>query len=204
MQCAKRFAAGAIVVAALVGVVLSQARPQAPDVKKPAASEPEAKKGGRYKIEAKPFQVELTAKGILEPDAAAEIAFRAQSTPPSGPLVIAKIVPHGSAVKQGDLLVAFQTDKLDQQLRDLAIDLKGLEASLKLSEADLPLAEKSAPEELAAARRDKKQADEDLKYFLETDRAEQTKQAEFMLKQAKFSYEFAKEELRQLEKMYKA
>src|SRR5262249_20098571 len=63
---------------------------------------------------------------------------------------------------------------------------------------------KSMPLERAAAEHAKKKADEDLKYFLEVGRGESEKSAHFMVKTAKFYLEYAQEELRQLQKMYKA
>jgi HlyD family secretion protein len=52
--------------------------------------------------------------------------------------------------------------------------------------------------------RAKKRADEDLSHFLEIARLQAEKSAQFAVQRAAFSLEYAREELRQLEKMYKS
>jgi RND family efflux transporter MFP subunit len=121
-----------------------------------------------------------------------------------GPLSIRKIAAHGSRVRKGELLIALDTRRIDQTIRDMEIDMKVSEASLKLAEEDLPYFQKSMPVELEAATRAHKQAEEDLNYFLEVGRPQAEKDADFSLKTAAFFLEYAREELRQLEKMYKA
>lgn len=60
------------------------------------------------------------------------------------------------------------------------------------------------PIELAAATRAKSQADEDLKRFLDIDKPEAVRNVHFTVKQSVEYLEYAKEELRQLEKMYRS
>ena len=52
--------------------------------------------------------------------------------------------------------------------------------------------------------RAKTQADEDLKKFLEIDRSQSERNAQFTVKRSVEYLEYAKEELRQLEKMYRS
>jgi multidrug efflux pump subunit AcrA (membrane-fusion protein) len=160
------------------------------------------------KLEPKPFRVTLTVKGILAPSETAEISYRPHilvPPPPSqGPLTIRSVVAHGASVKKGDVLTEFDTTKIDEVIADLERDMQTQEASLKLAEAEQPLTDKAVPVELAAANSAKERADDDFKYFLDVDKAQLTKEAEWMLKSAKFYKEYAEEELAQLEKMYKA
>ena len=58
--------------------------------------------------------------------------------------------------------------------------------------------------DLEASARAKKIADEDLNYFLNINRSFLDESAEFSLKNAQQSLEYSEEELKQLEKMYKA
>jgi multidrug efflux pump subunit AcrA (membrane-fusion protein) len=175
--------------------------------KKPAAA-PADKKPATYKVEKQPFQIERTVKGVLAAEAAAEITYRPlpslQGGPSQGPLTVRTIATHGARVKKGDVLVAFDGTKLDEALEDLEKEKKVLEAGIKLAEEELPLFEKSVPTELAAAEFAKKRADEDLRYFLDVGREQSVKAGNMMVKMAKFFVEYAEEELRQLEKMYKA
>lgn len=177
------------------------------DAKDKPAKEP-VKKPATHKVEQKPFRVMLALKGVLEPAAAVAIAHRPEpviNVPyTSGPMSIRTIVAHGAGVRKGDTLVALDTRKLDQVMEQMKTDLQGLLASLQIAERELPLAEKSAPLEMETAERSKREADEDLAYYVKTGRPQAEERAHQGVRYAAFSYEFAKEQLRQLEKMYKA
>lgn len=161
-----------------------------------------------HKVEKKPFKIELNIKAGLEPAEATEIVFRPQATPggPFGPapLTVRSAIEHGSKVRAGDVLIALNTERIDQMIKDLETDLKVTEASIKLSEEELSLLKKTVPLDLTMAERTSKQAGENLKYFLETGRPEAETNANFFFRAATFFLEFEKEQLRQLEKMYKA
>jgi multidrug efflux pump subunit AcrA (membrane-fusion protein) len=205
-------------VAALVLLGNLSFTQEAPDKRvkeKPAASKGETPKPvtppakpAVHKVAKKPFKVELKVEGVLGAEEAAAISYRPHLTvqpPPSqGPLTIHKVVEHGARVKRGDLLVAFDARKLDEVLGDLESEKKLLEVNLKLAEEELPLYLKSAPVELASAETAKQRSDEALKYFVEVGRPEAEKRAAYQLKTAKFMLETELEELRQLQKMYKA
>ena len=76
--------------------------------------------------------------------------------------------------------------------------------ALKQAAEELPLLEKSLPVDLAAAERSKTQVDEDLKKFLDIDRSQSERNAQFAVKRSTEYLEYSKEELRQLEKMYRS
>src|SRR5262249_34037885 len=78
------------------------------------------------------------------------------------------------------------------------------ELSLKQAQEELPILEKTVPIDLAQARETKKQADEDLKKFLEVDKPLSIESAEHMAKSSAHFLEYAKEELKQLQKMYRS
>jgi multidrug resistance efflux pump len=167
-----------------------------------------AKKADVLKVTKKSFKVELSVKGNLEPEGAAEIYFRPEPMAnPSNeftPLIITKVVEHGTHVNKGDVLIAFDTRKIDLILREVKAEKKVLDANLKLAQEELPAAEKAAPVELASAERGKTRAEEDDKYFREIGRAQTERIANFSVKSAEFFLEFEREQLRQLEKMYKS
>ena len=60
------------------------------------------------------------------------------------------------------------------------------------------------PASLAVARRARNEAAENLEQFLDVDKPELVKDIEFSVESAQNSLDYQKEELRQLEKMYKA
>jgi multidrug efflux pump subunit AcrA (membrane-fusion protein) len=192
------------VMATFVGILCTQETGQ----KKQGGKTPAEPKPPTYKVEKKPFKIELTVKGMLDSEETAEISYRPHlmvNLPPSqGPLTIRKVLAHGTAVKKGDVLVVFDSTKLDEVIDDLEKQKKNSEASLRLAEEELPLFEKSQPVDLASTEAAKKRADEELKYFLDIGKAHMEKEVEMYVRMAKFFHEYAEEELRQLEKMYKA
>jgi multidrug resistance efflux pump len=156
---------------------------------------------GTCKVEKGPFKIEVSLKGVFEAEDMTEVAVHVDSW---SPLTVLKAVEHGTPVKVGDPLVTLDLEKIDLSLKDLEAERHQSELALKLAEEELPVLEKSTPLELAQAERSKKQADEDLKRFLEIDRPQAEKSANFMVRSAANYLEYAREELRQLEKMYRA
>jgi multidrug resistance efflux pump len=185
-----------------------QAGPGAPAAKGPAGTgaAAAATKPGRYTVRKGPFKIEVALKGTLEAEGMSEVAYRpeAQAAEAQAKLTVVKAVEHGTPVRKGDVLVRLDTSKMDQAIRDLRADRRQAEVALKLAEEEFPFLEKSAPQELTAAERAKTRADEDLKRFLDVGREASAKAAEFAVKSATHSLAYAKEELRQLEKMYRA
>ena len=70
--------------------------------------------------------------------------------------------------------------------------------------AELDNLKESTPQKLEAAKRSHRVANEDFTYFDKTNRVQREKSARFNLKSAEQRLENALEELKQLEKMYKA
>jgi multidrug efflux pump subunit AcrA (membrane-fusion protein) len=166
------------------------------DIKTPA--EP---KLPTVKVEKRPFKIEASIKGVFESPEMTEVAIRPEAW--TSPMPVVKAVPHGTQVKKGATLIELDFEKLDQAITDLENERRLAQLTLKLAEEELPILEKLTPMELASAERAKNLSEEDLKRFLETDRALAEKSAKFSLDNAKHSVEYAEEELRQLEKMYR-
>ena len=153
-----------------------------------------------YTVTSAPFRMELSVNGVLESTKAAPMRADTKSWTS---LKIKTIVPEGTVVKQGQPLVWFETNKLDHKLRNdqYAIQLskfsldEALMAGRQLND--------TVPLDRALAERSFRNAQEDLKYFLETDRERRLLSADFSIKMSMASLENAKEELKQLEQMYK-
>ena len=154
------------------------------------------------KVEKGTIKLDVTLKGVVEAEQMAELALRPEAW--AGQLTVLKAVEHGTPVKAGDVLVQLDLEKIGQAVRDLKAEQELGDLAVRLAQEELPALEKSLPLELAAADRAKKVADDDLKKFLETDRplAEQT--AEHEVKAAAFGLEYARDELKQLQKMYRS
>jgi multidrug resistance efflux pump len=167
------------------------------DTEKPRSAEAP---GPTYKVEKAPFKVEATLKGVFETPDMTEVAVRPEAWTS---MVVHKAVAHGTAVKKGDTLIEMDLEKIDQAIKDLEAERRIAELALKQAEEEVPILERTTPMDLASAERAKTLADEDLKKFLEVDRPMMEKSANFSLENAKHSVEYAQEELRQLEKMYR-
>jgi multidrug resistance efflux pump len=193
------FGRGAAVALALGGVLL---------VASAALSDPVA--GAKtapatVKVERGPFQATVSLKGVFTPAEMTEVVVRPEVWGSAqGSLAVLGAAEQGAVVKKGDVLVTLQTEKIDRAIQELEAELKTGAVALRLAEDELPVLEKTTPLDLDAARRAKQQADEDLEKFLKTDKPLAQEQAERTLKSAKFFVESAREELRQLQKMYRS
>ncbi len=160
-----------------------------------------AAKPATVKVEKGPLHVEVAAKGVFEAEEMTEVVLRPEVWTS---FQVLKAIEHGTPVKKGDVLLTLDPDKLDRALRDLEADRYLSDLSLKQAEEELAAAEKLLPLDVAGAELAKKYADEDLKRYMEVDRPMIEKGMQFLAKSSADLVEYAKEELRQLEKMYKA
>lgn len=158
-------------------------------------------KPATVKAEKGPLTASVTVKGVVEAGTAAEVQVKPRAW--SGPLVVKKAVEHGAAVKAGDVLVEFDTEKIDQAVKDARQERELADLQVRLAELELPILEKQHPLDMAAAERDAKHAADDLDKFLKVDLPLSKEAAGFSLKSSEFYLESAKDELKQLEKMYK-
>ena len=148
-----------------------------------------------------PFSGELSLDGVFDARETVEIAVRPEAWKEE--FVIRQIAAPGSVAKGGDVLLKLETARLEETIADLAASIRADEIAIRKNEFELDAMEKSAPVDLETARRTKQTADEDLKYFVETEREMSTKEAEFSLRSAKENLMYVEEELKQLEKMYR-
>ena len=171
------------------------------DKEKKEGPEPEVPKHEKLKVEKGPLTSAVTLKGTIQSEQTTEFSVKLKTW--AGQLIVLKAVEHGAAVKEGDALVEFETDKLDREIRDSRQERELAQVAIKQAEQEIPILEKQAPLDLAAAEREHKQAVEDMKRFVDADRKMLLQSAEFMLKSANFYSEYAKDELKQLQKMYR-
>jgi len=119
-------------------------------------------------------------------------------------LTVVDAVAHGSRVRRGDLLVKLDLDKLREQLDDMDNDKPLAALSFDLAQAELENLKQSTPNKLEAARRAQRIAEEEYTYFESVGRTSHEKNDRMNIKSAEQRLQNANEELRQLEKMYKA
>jgi multidrug efflux pump subunit AcrA (membrane-fusion protein) len=154
-----------------------------------------------HKVVKAPLKTDLNLEGIFEPRQSTEIVLRPETWTE---LTVREAIEPGTAVKPGDRLLSLDTAKLDEAIRDAETTVRTEGLELQELALELRVLEQTTPHELAQAKRDKDIAVADHKYFTETERSLETRLLDFMLKSYGNSLQYAQEELRQLEKMYKA
>ena len=110
-----------------------------------------APKPATAKVEQGPFKVEVSLTGVFESAKMAEVSVKPRAW--SQPLVVEKAIELGSPVKQGDILVEFDREKIDKAIQDAEVENLLGELALKQAEEELPVLEKLLPIDLAAAER---------------------------------------------------
>ncbi len=166
-----------------------------------AESKKKAKKRKTATVEVKPVKVEVTADAVFVSEKMTEIALRPESW--SG-FKIEEIIPHGSNVSQGQLLVKFDGKKLDEEIASLELSQRLADLSIRKAEQELPRLEKTLEMNLADAEQSHQRTHDDYQRYVDMDRDRYLKQLEMNLKSSKRQLDYARDELEQLEKMYKA
>ena len=145
----------------------------------------------------------------------AKVALDAQVVPagPTGVVIDAKewedftitqILPHGSAVKKGDVMVAFDRKGFERKLDDARRAARRAELAAADARTDLAAFQQAAEIRLATAKRVSGEAADDLEYFNQTRRPAEADEAREKVKRAEHAVAAEKEELKQLLAMYEA
>jgi multidrug efflux pump subunit AcrA (membrane-fusion protein) len=117
-------------------------------------------------------------------------------------LKLERILPHGTTVKKGAIVVWFETEDSDDKLRTAETDLKLAQLQLEADEFAYEQFLESQKLDRAAAKRARDYARRDYDHFMKTQLEREIAGAEQDLKSAEFSVESAMEELNQLTQMY--
>ncbi len=201
----------ALAIVALVVRAGGSAEPQSVKTEKPGGSATPAGRSEKaaegasgatsYKLKREPFKVEVSLRGTFEAEKMVEIAIRPQVWIA---LEVAKAAAHGQRVKEGDVLVQFDVEKIDDEIADLRVKQAVSQLAFQQAEENLKALEATAPLDLDATERAKKIAHEDYEKFVKQDRALMEKSADYSEKSARYMLDNQRDELRQLEKMYNA
>jgi HlyD family secretion protein len=169
----------------------------------PVKKTEEAKKSppATHKVKKELIKITLELDGVLESEKAEEIAVRPDEW---SALTVLHAAPHGANVRKGDVILELDPEKLDHAITDLRKDMEINSLSLRQAEEQLKGLEKTTPMDIEAGERAARIVREDRDYYFNVDRPFTVKSTEFSLKSMKEYLEYEEEELRQLEKMYKA
>jgi len=172
-----------------------------PAAKPKAEAEKPAEKPVTLTLTPKPFKIEITLDGYFEPRDAQEVVLKPQLW---GDWEVVSAVKHGSQVRQGDVLIQFDPKKLNEAITEAKADLRAIEIAMQLAQLDVQWAESVSPIDLALLERTQKRFAEDFDRFFKVKQPLARKEADLMLRRGQYMLESEEEELRQLEKMYKA
>jgi len=117
---------------------------------------------------------------------------------------IEEVVPHGASVKAGDTLIRFDTESLNEQIEAQERLVASLRLGMQEAEREAKLLQLQLPLDKEQAELTKQQADEDYKFYLEFDKTFAERSNDQRLKSSKDFVDYSAEEVKQLEKMYKA
>ncbi len=162
------------------------------------ADKPERK---THTVKATPLKITTDVEGVFVARETAEIALRPEEW---SDFEIVEIVPHGQTVSKGEVLVKFDAEKLNEQIEELELELRLGELAMMKAEQELPRATVEIEREHEQAKRSLAEAEADYKRYREIDRDMSLKSADMNMKSVESYVEGAREELRQLEKMYEA
>lgn len=146
--------------------------------------------------------VTVDADGYFEPVDAAEVRVRPESY--QGDLEIQSIVPAGTIVKKGDLLLEIDGTQLQKQLAAAENDLATADANLTKAEADVQLGEAADALAMQIAQTELSNAEAGLRWWEQVDGQNMLKGADLSKAMAKAFADDQDDELDQLKKMYKS
>lgn len=113
-------------------------------------------------------------------------------------------VRHGDEVQRGDTLISFKTSEYDKAVETAEIELELAKLALQDAVLQFESAKKLLPLEIKAAEDEDREATQSLKEFLTYGKERQLKSIEQSLLSSRNNLMYQEEELKQLEKMYKA
>lgn len=152
-------------------------------------------------IEKRPFTIRQTITATALPEELTLLELEAAAW---SDYEITRIAPHGSRVSKGDVLVAFDPEKIDQKLHDARHAIETRDHEIAQAGLELKHLEQTTPHRLEALRRAAGEAREENAYFTTIRRKAEEEAAGQKLKRAEMLLENQREELRQLQKMYAA
>ncbi len=166
-----------------------------------AEAKTEAKKRKTHKVEPKRLKVDVSLDGVFVAREMTEVPLRPESW---SDYEIVEVVEHGKKVREGETLIKFDDEKLEEAIDDLELEQRLNELAIRKAEDELPRMEKTLKMNHEVAERSNRQAQEDFERYQEIERPQTVKSAEFMVKYYNSSLDYEKDELEQLEKMYEA
>lgn len=145
--------------------------------------------------------VAVDGTGYLEPVDPLEVRIRPKVY--GGELTIAHVVPNGSAVKKGDVILEIDPTHARKQLDAIENENEIAHAGQTKVEADAKIAEQTDALNLRMQTDATRQATDEVKWFETVDGPQELEIADLMVKNSKANMDDQQDELNELKKMYK-
>jgi multidrug efflux pump subunit AcrA (membrane-fusion protein) len=142
----------------------------------------------------------LDREGTFVPADAAEMRLDLDSW--RGELTVVEVVPHGSFVNEGDILVRLDMVAIDQKIEEDGMAVARAEMGLKHAEEAARLRAEAEAEALARSETASQRAAKKLRGYRELEKRFDEENERLGIQQRAFGLENQKDELDQLEKMY--
>ncbi len=166
-----------------------------------AGASEDADQPATHRVSRGPFRVVVSLPAVLESPEAREVSVRPDEWTS---LVVREAVDHGVEVREGQVVLALETEEIDEAIRSAELDLELSRIEHEGAQRDLELLEKSSALDVDVAERAKRRADESLVRFIEINEPLSEKRARLSAENSKDYLAYQLEELEQLEKMYRA
>jgi multidrug efflux pump subunit AcrA (membrane-fusion protein) len=176
-----------------------EAKPEAKEEKKDPPAETAA--AGEHVVKAGAFEIVHELDALFAPLKQHQISIVPKAW---ADWTVLDALPHGTKVKKGQPLLTLNTEPLEKAIKEAELAEPAAKLALQIAEAELATLEKMTPVQLEAARRTKRIADENWAHYEKVGHAETIKAAKRSSEFAQRGFDYAKEELEQLEKMYEA
>ncbi|MDB4544429.1 hypothetical protein N9Z83_00645, partial [Akkermansiaceae bacterium] len=155
---------------------------------------------GEHVVKAAPFETSLSVEATFLPGEATVLKLYPEQWTN---FEINEVLPHGTAVKKGDTIIAFDREDYDKHLAETKKDVALRKIALARAERELSDLEINTPRLLEGEEIAFERHQESLAYFKKTSQAILEKEAHENLDRSKRSLEYVEEELKQLLQMYK-
>ncbi len=150
-------------------------------------------------VQSRPLRIFEKFEGVVESANSMEIKTGVKAW---SDLVIKEVEEEGAKVKAGQVVLEFDTEKIDDAIAEADFALKGNQLDFE----DAKLVAEQARSEIRLDgdlnEREMKYAKDDYQYYQKVEREERDKDLEWSLRSANYGLEYAEEELDQLLKMY--
>ncbi|RME38847.1 MAG: HlyD family efflux transporter periplasmic adaptor subunit, partial [Planctomycetota bacterium] len=152
----------------------------------------------KFTVGPRSFSVVLKEKGELQAAKATEITCEVE-----GRSTIIYLVPEGTAVKKGDLLVELASDAIEDRIRQAELREANAVAAYEAAKAELDIQRDRNASDIRKAKLQIELAELELKKYAEGEWAQQLKDAQIAIDQARINLKRREEDYKSAQELYK-